>query len=132
QRIAALGLRAFPVGDGESLGEAPGKHCYVASVAVLQLNFELADIEMVIRRVDPSAVEGELDVAAAEAQRHYNAFDAGFEDGPQFLLDVMGQQWCQRRVPGKAQLGSVAIDLVLPLVPLDNVRPGGLDGLQIC
>jgi hypothetical protein len=46
--------------------------------------------------------------------------------------DSRGASAVCRARQGKAQLGPVAIDLALPFVPLDDVGPSGLDGLQIC
>ena len=106
------------------MNEASGQHRDVPSVTVLQFNFEFADTEMMTGRVDPAAVKCKFNVAAAKAQRHDQAFDASFENRLQFSFDCVGQQWGQGRLPGKAQLGSVAINLILPFVSLDNVGSG--------
>ena len=100
------------------------------ALAVLQFDLDLADVNVVIGRIDTTGIEREFDLALADGQKHRDAVDVGLEDGLKLMLDLAAKKRSQRGFVSQLQLRLISLDALLPLVPSNEGSGCGLDRLE--
>ncbi len=86
--VAPFRLRTRFVGNRNASCETPREHGRIVAFSVLQFDLNLADVGVIIGRIDAAIIEREFDLTVADAEKHHDAVDVGLEDGMKLIFDL--------------------------------------------